>query len=125
MTITITTRKFIDENDLSKKREILNFKCLRIGDLPSEYIVNNKISCFKYLNKLEIRHNDENLKIEKDAFEYYYLNIGDVLPEDEFQKILRLIRIAGKRLMYINKKLKRKQLAEAKKQWNGIEKITI
>jgi hypothetical protein len=79
-----------------------------LKELPIEYIHNGFPNCYE----VEGTYSLWNEAIGTD----YNIEIGDFLPEETYQKYLKLIREAGKNLSRINKELKAKKQAEETKE---------
>lgn len=113
--IRIETEKIV-KSDGKLCRKITGFKVLSYWELPDKY--RNGLLPIVYATgakKLEF-HN----RVKTGGTFGKYYEIGEVVPEDKFQKMLEHCRLAGDHLMYVNRELKKK-----KAEWNGKETFVI
>jgi len=116
MSIKIKTKKVVLGTG-EFGREIISCKALRARNLPSEYL-DGDVKCYCYQE-----HPNSGLFFFKKNPDYYggsYLLPGNIYSEEDFNKILEIIREAGDRLHEINAKHK-----AMKEVWNGEETFII
>lgn len=117
MAIEIKTEKIW--KDEKQYRKILGFKAHNIIDLPEEYSNANKNGgCRCFTNSVN------ELIIWETAGIYgahWFCRVDMGIEENDFQRMLRAVYKAGKRLMKINKRIKEKQ----RKQWSGRQTFKI
>ncbi len=106
----LRTKKVVYKGE--KGRKILAYSCYGVDDLPYEYF-----DKFPYcvvvdgeLGVVVSNNNDDNIKIV----------VGDIIPEDVFQDMIKTIKHCGEKLHNINQRIK-----TLKAEWKGEEEFKI
>lgn len=134
----ILTKKVVvkmDDSTYTKCREILGFENIMTMDqLPREYVDSGEyfaMSSIGTLYKHVFNSKGDYSELGKEItecvefrmiienFPYCTVRVGDVIPEDIFQKIVEKMRECGNRLMEIRKAEK------IRKEWSGEEIVEI
>jgi hypothetical protein len=110
----IKTRKVVDHGE--KMYKILGFSCYNLLDLPAQYLKNYPF-CYENDRRLWIITNDKELQSNVDVM---VLEIGDLIFQYEFDKLMKVIRVCGAKLHNINLEIK-----EMKKEWSGEQEFNI
>jgi hypothetical protein len=114
--IEIQTEKIVTSKGV-EARKIIKISALTINDLPTAYLETPGPCVYMTMAG--------NLK--SDSWRAHGLNsvygnmfVGDIIPEEPFQKKLKTIHAAGERLKKVNEMLREKRAA-----WNGTETFCI
>ena len=111
--IKIETKKIVDGMGICK-REITGIQALQYTKLPILYTEGDS-AVFTNSNSIPtlfLRHR------EKGLCDYY--NVGDKLPEENFQALINFCHKAGDNLKAVNAKLK-----ALREEWQGLETFCI
>jgi len=110
--------------DGEKFFEILDVQCYNEEELPDLYFIKFPY-CYISGDGFHIVTNDKDF--EPDTI----YNVGDILCENHFNKVVRIMQVCGEKLHNINEmiKIKNEELkqknAELEKVWNGEDEIII
>lgn len=113
MPIEIKTEKVVKGN--RESRLVKGVKALGRSRLPDHYLMTYP-HCFMGNNAIIVKHTPVLPTNPATAI----IKAGEVYSEDEFQRILDLVKRCGNRLMEINK-----ELARLEAEWNGKETFEI
>jgi len=110
MSIEIKFTKLIEAGQ--PKVKIDKVKALKLIDLPNDYIHKGN-HCFLSIDKGATFTKNTIVVDDKKDRTLVYLREGDIIEAEYFYYTLKLIKKCGKRLMKVNKKLKKEN-----KNWN-------
>ena len=111
--IRIETEKIV-EGTGRLSRKITGFKALKKEKLPDMYTKGKRPICF--VN----RYNDLEINNRAADFKHGFFQAGEIVSEDDFQKLLEHCHKAGDHLKEVNQ-----ELAEKQAQWKGTETFII
>jgi hypothetical protein len=107
----IKTKKVVYRGE--KFYKILSYGCYEVDILPFEYFKQFPY-CFDADGEFMVvvaSNRDEDV---------YELRVGDIIPQDEFEKMFKVIKYCGRKLHEINEKIR-----EIRKEWNGEQEFKI
>ncbi len=118
----IKAKKLISRGE--KVYKILSFSCYNLEDdeLPHSYFKEFPY-CFEFDDTLVVVTNDKEfiensfVKTKENSCAY---EVGDYVPQDEFEKLMKILKVCGEKLHKINQEIK-----ELRKTWNGTEDFEV
>ena len=110
VTLGIKTKKVVSRGE--KFYKILAFSCYEQIQLPCKYFEE-----FPYCSQVD---NILVVVTGNKPEDSYVFKVGDLVPEKDFQKALKIIKHCGEKLHVINEEIK-----QIKKDWKGIEDFEI
>jgi len=108
----------------TKYYKILSFSCydLDSDELPHVYFEKYPYCC-ETEGMLMVATNDKEY-VEKSAskasIDCCVYKVGDLIPQDEFDKLLKILHVCGEKLHDINISIK-----EMRSEWQGVEEFNI
>jgi len=111
--------------DAKKYCEITDIQGYTENELPEDYFNEYPIMFMIDVTKLYLITNDKEFELET------IYDVGDVLCEEHFNKLVRIMQVCGEKLHNINEMIKvrnaelKEKSKELEKVWNGEEEIVI
>jgi hypothetical protein len=107
----IRTEKIVTDDGVIG-RKIISVEGIKKGsELPSLYANQGRWIKFNETGYIEIG---------KNMYTIEFVNVGEFIDEEEFQKVMKIIRKCGYRLTRCNRRL-----AKLRSEWNGVEELEI
>jgi hypothetical protein len=120
----IKTKKVVYRGE--KCYKILSYGCYELEDdrLPHRYFENFPFCFVGCDDEFVVVTNDKSIAGKSDSLysedDNYIIEVGGLVPKEEFEKLVKIVRVCGEKLHTINQEIK-----EMKKEWQGEEEFKI
>jgi len=108
--LSIKVKKIVFRGDRYYKVD--NISCFSHEELPLKYF-----ECFPYC---AMCCSGLSVVSSNNVKDNYYITVGDIIEQEEFEKMMKVVKYCGEKLHNINQEIK-----EIKKTWQGDEVFKI